>query len=143
MAGRKLIPMEIKKLKGTYRKDRDRKPPPASKGKPHPPKWLNTDAKQKFNLMVKRLDGLGMASNTYTEGIALLASRLGEVERLTEVLDQEGVILGAKEHPAVKMREKAMNHAHRLLVEFGLTASSIQKVGRPKQQKKKNVFDRF
>ena len=152
MGAPKIIPIEIKKAKGTYRKDRDTNPPPAAKGKPKAPKWLNTAAKRKFNLMVKRLDHLGIASNTYTETIALLASRLEEVERYTALLEVEGDCFECtardgtifyKPHPATNLRERAMNHSHKLLVEFGLTASSIQRIGRgKKEEKKKNPFER-
>jgi P27 family predicted phage terminase small subunit len=152
MGAPKIIPIEIKKAKGTYRKDRDRHPPPASEGKPWPPKWLNTVAKQKFHLMRKRLDHLGIASATYTETIALLASRLEEVERYTKQLEDEGDCFECtardgttfyKPHPATNLRERAMNHSHKLLVEFGLTASSIQRIGRgKKEEKKKNPFER-
>ena len=143
MPGRKIIPIELKKLRGTYRKDRDRKPPPSSKGKPTAPAWLNTAAKRKFGIVVRRLDALSMASNTYTEAISLLASRLEEVERHTALLEVEGYLLEEKPHPAVKLREMAMNHSHKLLVEFGLTAAAIQKVGaKKKEEKKKNPFER-
>ena len=84
-----------------------------------------------------------MASSTYTEAIALLASRLEEVERFTKMLDEEGALLDEKPHPAVKLREQAMNHSHKLLVEFGLTAAAIQKVGAKKKEKPvKNPFER-
>mgnify|MGYP005655107011 CR=1 FL=1 len=143
MAGRKIVPIEIKKLKGTYRKCRDRTPPPSSKGRPTAPAWLNTAAKRKFGIMVRRLDALTMASDSYTEAIALLASRLEEVERYTKMLDEEGALLDEKPHPVIKLREMAMNHSHKLLVEFGLTASAIQKVGAKKKEKPvKNPFER-
>jgi P27 family predicted phage terminase small subunit len=143
MAGRKIIPIELKKLRGTYRKDRDRKPPASSKGKPTAPAWLNTRAKRKFGIIVRRLDDLTMASSSYTECIALLASRLEETERHTATLEAEGYLLDEKIHPVAKLRELAMNHSHKLLVEFGLTASAIQRVGAVKKEaKKKNPFER-
>ena len=143
MAGRKIVPIEIKKLKGTYRKCRDRNPPPSSKGRPTAPAWLNTAAKRKFGIVVRRLDDLSMASSSYTEAIALLASRLEEVERHTRILEDEGYLLDDRPHPANKLRELAFNHAHKLLVEFGLTASAIQKVGaKMKEKPKKNPFER-
>ena len=143
MAGRKIVPIEIKKLKGTYRKCRDRNPPPSSKGRPTAPAWLNTAAKRKFGIVVRRLDDLSMASSSYTEAIALLASRLEEVERHTALLEVEGFLLDERAHPAVKLREQAMLHAHKLLVEFGLTAAAIQKVAAQKKEKQvKNPFER-
>lgn len=155
MPGRKVIPIPIKKAKGTYQKCRDRNPPPPSSKKPLPPGWLNKRAKQIFWHMCGRLGELGLASRTYTEAIALLACRMEEVERFDKMLNDAGEngyvykttnsfgddIL--KEHPAVKLREKAAKHVHALLVEFGLTAAAAQKVGTPKEKKKKNDFEGF
>jgi P27 family predicted phage terminase small subunit len=150
--GRKIIPTELKILKKTYRKDRDRNAPPPSKDNPVPPTWINQRAKIIFRLMVKRLDALGLASRTFTETIALLASRLEEVERLTRVLEEKGQTYGGinrdggeyfKCRPEVLLRERAMIHSHKLLVEFGLTPAAIQRVSTKKKEKKvKNPFER-
>ena len=155
MAGRKIIPINIKKLKGTHQPCRDREVPEPSKEKPYPPRWLNKRAKQIFHHMVKRLDELGLASRSHTEAIALLSCRMEEVERFDKMLNSDkenGYVYKTtnsygddvlKEHPAVKLREKAAKHVHSLLTEFGLTPSSAQKVGTPKKKTKKNEFEDF
>jgi len=154
-AGRKVIPIGIKKAKGTYRKTREKEVPPPSKEKPIPPTWLNKRAKQIFQHMVRRLDEIGLASRTYTEGIALLSCRMEEVERFDKMLNDSeanGYVYKStnsygddilKEHPAVKLREKAVRHVHALLVEFGLTGASAQKIGTKKKEAKTNEFDEF
>ena len=88
-AGRKIIPISIKEAKGTRRKDREKEVKPPSSKKPVPPAWLNARAKQIFHHMVKRLETIGLASATYTEAIALLASRMEEVERFDKMLNDE------------------------------------------------------
>ena len=155
MAGRKIIPINIKKAKGTHQPCRDKVVPEPSKEKPVPPKWLNGRAKQIFRHMVKRLDELGLASRSHTEAIALLACRMEEVERFDKMLNdgnENGYVYKTtnsygddilKEHPAVRLREKAARHVHSLLTEFGLTPSSAQKVGTPKKKDKKNDFEGF
>ncbi len=162
MAGRKAIPTHIKLIKGTLRKDRIKDIPPPSEKKPLPPTWLNTRAKQIFQHMVKRLDEIGLASATYTEAIALLSSRMEEVERFDKILNElsnseDGKATGGyfykttnslgssvlREHPAVRLREKAARHVHALLTEFGLTGASAQKVATKKQEKKTNEFSDF
>jgi P27 family predicted phage terminase small subunit len=150
--GRKIIPTELKILKGTYRKDRDRKSPPPAKDAPVAPSWLNRRGKLIFRLVVKRLTELGLASRSYTETIALLASRLEEMERYSRLIEEEGVSFGGvtrdgteyfKPRPEVLLRERAMLHAHKLLAEFGLTPSAIQRVAAvKKEKKKKNPFER-
>ncbi|MEN6297743.1 MAG: phage terminase small subunit P27 family [Rectinema sp.] len=156
MTGRKVVPIDVKKARGTYRKDRDKKAPKPSPKKPAAPSWLNTRAKQIFNLMVKRLSEIGQASATYTEAIALLSSRMEEVERFDKILndgEENGYVYKTtnsfgdailKEHPAVRLREKAARHVHSLLTEFGLTGASAQKVGaQPKEGDKKNEFEEY
>jgi P27 family predicted phage terminase small subunit len=154
-AGRKIIPISIKEAKGTRRKDREKEVPPPSSKKPLPPLWLNKRAKQIFHHMVKRLNDIGLASATYTEAIALLSSRMEEVERFDKMLNDEkqnGYVYKTtnsygddilKEHPAVRLREKAARHVHALLAEFGLTGASAQKVGTRKESPKKNDFEGF
>lgn len=156
MTGRKVVPINVKKARGTYRKDRDKNAPKPSVSKPSPPSWLNKRAKQIFHLMVKRLSQIGLDSSTYTEAIALLASRMEEVERFDKMLNEDkenGYVYKTtnsfgdpilKEHPAVRLREKAARHVHSLLTEFGLTGASAQKVGStPKDGDKKNEFDEY
>lgn len=152
-AGRKVVPINIKKAKGTYRPCREKEVTPPSTSKPIPPVWLNPRAKQIFRHMVKRLGVIGLASATYTEAIALLSSRMEEVERFDKMLNdgnENGYVYKTtnsygddvlKEHPAVALREKAARHVHALLVEFGLTGASAQKVGTKKETKKKNEFE--
>jgi P27 family predicted phage terminase small subunit len=112
--------------------------------------------------MVRRLDDLGMASRSHTEAIALLACRMEEVERFDKMLNNSvdektgekvnGYVYKTtnsygddilKEHPAVRLREKAARHVHSLLTEFGLTPAAAQKVGTPKKKEKKNEFEGF
>ena len=156
MAGRKAIPIQLKVLKGTHQPCRDKDVPEPSKEKPLPPVWLNGRAKIIFRHMVRRLEALGMASRSHTEAIAVLACRMEEVERFDKMLngavDKEGnpengyiykttISFGddvLKEHPAVKLREKAARHVHTLLTDFGLTPASAQKVGTPKKKTQNN-----
>jgi len=155
MQGRKAIPTQLKIAKGTHRPHRDKDVPPPSTLKPVPPTWLTQRAKMIFHHMVRRLNDLGLASRSYTETIALLACRMEEVERFDKMLndgEENGYVYKTtnsygddvlKEHPAVKLREKAASHVHKLLVEFGLTPASAQKVGTPKAKKKTNDFEGF
>lgn len=162
MQGRKAIPTQLKIVKGTHRPHRDKDVPPPSTLKPVPPSWLNQRAKMIFHHMVRRLDVLGLASRSHTEAIALLSCRMEEMERFDKMLNNavdeftgeptNGYVYKTtntngdnilKEHPAVKLREKAASHVHKLLVEFGLTPASAQKVGTPKKTKKKNDFEDF
>lgn len=154
-AGRKVVPIGIKQAKGTYRKDRDKKAAPPSEEKPVAPSWLNERAKEIFDELTKRLEEQSRASATYTESQALLASRLEEVERFDKMLNEDkdnGYLYKSvnsygddvlKEHPAVKLREKAFRHAQSLLDSFGLLPVSSGKVGGAKDNPPSNPFEQF
>jgi len=160
-AGRKVIPIEIKKAKGTHRPHRDRETYTPSSKKPSPPSWLNKRATAIFRHMAGRLGDVGLASGTHTEALALLSCRMEEVERFDKMLNestgadgkpQNGYIYTTtnsfgdpilKENPAVGLREKAARHVHSLLAEFGLTPASSQKVGTKKPANGKNEFAGF
>lgn len=119
--------------------------PKASAAKPSPPSWLNTRAKSIFKLLVKRLDGMGYASASHTEALALAAWRLGQIRDCADTLNDGGGLTyetinqrGAtvkKPRPEVAIQGEAARHAQSLLAEFGLTPSSATRVqvpGKPK-----------
>ena len=161
MVGRKVVPISIKEAKGTNRKHREKEVVPPSTEQPVPPAWLCPRAKEIFGEMTVRVGELRLASATYTEVLALLACRLEEVERFDRMLNEAADVDGnpangyvyqttnsfgdaiLKEHPAVRLREKAARHAHSLLTEFGLTPAAAQKVGTSKKTAKQNDFDGF
>ena len=160
-AGRKVIPISIKQAKGTHRPHRDRKTYTPSSRRPIPPSWLNKRASAIFRHMTRRLGEVGQASATHTEALALLSCHMEEVERFHKILNesvdaqgkpQNGYVYATansfgdpvlKEHPAVRLYEKASLRVHSLLTEFGLTPAAAQKVGTRKPAKEKNEFDDF
>jgi len=157
-AGRKVIPMNEKIAKGTFRKHREKSIPMPTDKLPNPPRWLNRRAKQIFRLEVKRIKGITIASIDHTRAISLLASRAEEVERLSKFIDENGssfmkygvnkdgeeFCIGSYPRAEAKQRSDAIRHLHTLLLEFGLTPSSLGRV-KPKgdKGKVKNEFEEF
>ncbi|WP_268888875.1 P27 family phage terminase small subunit [Marimonas lutisalis] len=79
------------------------------------------------------LDGMGLAKPVDAMALALLASRLEEVEILTAIIEDQGRTYQSdtglwKARTEVAQRSEAMRHAHALLTEFGLTAAARSKV---------------
>lgn len=161
-AGKKVLPMNEKIAKGTYRPCREKQLPATSKSTPCPPSWLNKRAKQIFRHMVKRLTVLGIATASHTEMVSVLATRIEEVQRLDKYLNEPGVgmtyekkkviyedgkarviITGIFSRPEVGIRQEAIRHVHTLLVEFGLTPSAMNRIGKPKEKGKTNEFENF
>lgn len=164
-AGRRVIPMNEKIAKGTFRPERQKKIPVPDERLPIPPSYLNKEERQVFRLFVKRISSITVASMSHTEIIAKLAQREVEIRRLSKFLNENGytyevkdvmwvgkgeerhqeiVVLGIKIRPEVKHRHDAMKHFHSLCLEFGLTASSLGRVS-PKEKNKEddNEFSDF
>ena len=139
MAGRKSIPDHIKLVKGTARKHRMNADAPAPNvGTPTPPEWLSERAIEIFYRLTAILSGMGVSSPDDEAALAILASRMEEVELCTAFIedhgrtyerrDESGALIMARARPEVGMRSEAMRHAQSLLSEFGLTPAARSKV---------------
>ena len=83
------------------------------------------------------LDGMGVASPDDQAALAMLASRLEEIETCTAVIEDNGRTYSTtatsgdrpmRARPEVAMRNESMRHAQSLLAEFGLTPATRSKV---------------
>ena len=135
---RKRKPDHLKVVQGTDRPDRmNPDAPTAAEGSPIAPDWLSERATEIFGDLVSILDDMGIASPDNAASLAMLASRLEEVEITTAIIEdlgrtyttinaQGGVMHRGR--PEVAQRSEAMRHAQSLLAEFGLTPASLSKV---------------
>ena len=137
-AGRKRTSPELKALRGTARKDREL--PAAQDAAPGGsmicPQHLGDLEQLYFGSIAALLAEQNRASQHYTEIVALLATRLAQVERYKSVLECEGDTFTTctesgtmiRKHPAVQMLDSAMRHAQSLLGELMLTPSAAQRI---------------
>ena len=148
MAGRKRIPDHLKIIAGTAQPCRmNPEAPIASADLPTAPTWLSERAAGIFAELVGILEQMGIASANDTAVLALVASRLEEVEICTAMIedggrtfvsratyDDEGRVVEQqiKGNPVVAQRSEAMRHAQSLLAEFGLTPAARSKVSATK-----------
>lgn len=140
-SGAKVIPINVKKAQGTYRKDRDitLDKPPVNPDIAVAPSWLNKRAREIFtDLVINTLHPLNLASKTYEQSIADLASAIEKVERYTKLLDGKGETYDSigstgqkviKDRPEVLKLKDANSRKLILCTEFGLTPSSFAKAG--------------
>jgi P27 family predicted phage terminase small subunit len=146
-------PTHLKAIQGTLRKDRDNPAEPkANPGVASCPDWLSARAAELFSQLTATLLGMGIASPDDQAALAMLASRLEEVELMTaaiedggrvyEQTDETGAVRMVRARPEVAMRNEAMRHAQSLLGEFGLTPAARSKVsaGKPAET---NPFKAF
>lgn len=138
----KRTPDSLKLIKGTARPDRMNPDAPApNKGITHPPEWLADRAAELFMQLSAILNGMGVASPDDVHALAMLSSRLEQVEILTVTIEDSGFTYLSegglwKARPEVAMRAEAMRHAQSLLNEFGLTPAARSKVsaGQPQEE---------
>lgn len=150
--GRKPKPDHLKILSGTAQKCRmNPDAPPANTGVASCPDWLSDRAAEIFANLSAVLLGMGIASPDDQHALAMLASRLEEVELMTAVIEDGGRVYETENatggkmvraRPEVGMRNEAMRHAQSLLAEFGLTPAARLKVsaGKPVQKNPFAVF---
>ena len=135
--GRRKIPDFIKLVNGTQKKCRiDNSAQIQDQAGMVAPSWLPEECLGYFEGLRAKVETLGLNSDTYTDGLAMAAMRIGQIEECTAEIKRLGrVIIGdtfARANPAVAQLSDAMRHYQSLLAEFGLTPSSVGKVGAKK-----------
>lgn len=148
---RRPLPDFVKKAKGTLQRCRvnDEAPEPV-RGLPEPPGWLSEDAKDKFKILLSRIEKQQYASESHTEMLALAAKKLADIEKYDKHIQEHGAVywsespMGSslKANPSVKLQNEAVKEARLLLQEFGLSPSSMSKVKVPNKPKA-GKFDKF
>lgn len=136
--GRPRKPDHLKVVAGTARPDRMNPAAPAlNQGMPTAPPWLSDRASEIFAGIAEIIDGMGIASPDHVAMLAMLASRLEEIEITTAIVEDLGRTyttvnqsggLMHRSRPEVGQRNEAMRHAQSLLAEFGLSPAALGKV---------------
>ena len=148
--GRKKLPDQLKVISGTFQKCRASKSDGQDAQPMAAPDTLSEGALKHFEILRGRIAQLGLDSSTYTEVLTLAAMRMDEIDVCNEAVKDYGALISTKTvtggellraNPAVTMRNEAMRHLQSLLAEFGLSPSSIGRVGvKKKEPEKKQGF---
>lgn len=136
-------PNKLKIMSGEKRPCRlNKNEPEVAYGFAEPPAWLSETAAQHFRRISATLDRMQIASPDDADNLAMLASRLEEIEICTAVIEDSGRTyqtttqggdLMHRARPEVAMRNEAMRHAQSLLSEFGLSPAARSKVSASSQ----------
>jgi P27 family predicted phage terminase small subunit len=141
--GRRPAPQELKKKRGTARKDRaPENPVTVTKAKPTntAPSFLKAKGKMMYERSVGHLHSMGLLSTVDDTSLELLAMAYQEWYSAELKLMKEGRIYetfaanGAKvlkPHPAAAQSSDAWRRIRMMLIEFGLTPASRSKLERP------------
>ena len=149
--GRKKLPDALKVVQGTFRKHRGKTADSQDETAMVAPESLTEAELAHFERLVAKVEKLGLNSDTYADALVLAAKRMVEVEDCDALIVTHGRVIESetdrggnpilRPNPAVTMRNEAMRHLQSLLAEFGLTPSSIGRVGgKKKEPEKKQGF---
>jgi P27 family predicted phage terminase small subunit len=144
--GRPPKPTALKRLKGTYRKDRQRGrewQPPA--GAPAMPKSLDARAREVWRECVALLLPPGILTIADGEALADYCRAVSRADAADAVVADEGLTTataeGIKVHPAVTIAQRERSAAARLRTLFGLDPSSRAKLNVPEAPKTDEAAD--
>ncbi len=127
------LPSAVKKLRGTYRKDRAPGEPATNPGAPDAPRWLNADARAEWRRITPLLLARGLLEvidRSTLVGYVTCWSDLIDAER--RLAEEGSTVIGARGqlylNPQLKRAQKARDQLLRYGLEFGLSPSSRQRV---------------
>jgi len=157
MTGRKKIPTELKKARGTLRKSRELDNPMEVEKVstlPVSPKWLSEIGKEQYDLVVNQLNNIGMLYQVdlklieaYANSMALHIEAEQELRRVGRIMvykDDEGRPKHSQIVPMQTISKQALDQAIKIASHFGLTPSSRTKITSPqKLEIKDNEFNFF
>ena len=99
MARRRLSADE-RKRRGTYRPDRDRKPPPKIGGRLYPPKWLSYNAREEWKRLVPVLTAKGETGSIDRAVVTAYCEAIATARECSELRERHGLyVVGSRGHP--------------------------------------------
>lgn len=148
-SGRRPLPDEIKKMRGTYREPTVPQPPVHFPVTPPedvvPPQWIadNPHALAEWERVVPLLNEVKVLTDPDLFALASYCSSCAVAVDAQEALNRDGLMLvddvgAAYPHPMIKVAREARQQALRYAVEFGLTPAARSRIvgQQPKEQKR-------
>ena len=140
----KRLPTEIKKQRGTLRKDRENQnEPKLSPTKPPIPTWLSEDGQKAFIELSNLLFDMSVLTQADELSLTLLCDSFSEYKKAKEVVNELGSTMEVTSRegntksvirPEVQIANQSFVRVFQLLKEFGLTPSSRAKVNAIEKQ---------
>ena len=140
-------PQALKKLQGTYRKDRDGGADDAlSKKKPTCPSWLDKEAKAEWRRVVNDLFDAGLLRNVDKTALASYCQLYSTWKEASLLVQEKGLIIKTTNgniipSPALGIANVAQRDMMKALKEFGMTPSSRARLEPDKPEEKEESLD--
>jgi P27 family predicted phage terminase small subunit len=148
--GRKRLPTNLHVLNGNPSKidikERQENEPKFESSGISCPVWLDDYAKEEWNRLSPELQNLGLLTDADLAAFAAYCQSFSDWRHAVEILKEESLIqqtaTGYKQqHPAVGIRNSAMEKMKAFLVEFGFTPASRSRVTFKEQEKPEGIGD--
>ena len=140
----KRLPTELKKQRGTLRKDRmNENEPKLPSVIPPIPTWLSEDGQKAFSELSNLLHDMSVLTQADELALTLLCDAYSEYKRAKEVVNELGATMEVTSRegnsksvirPEVQIANQSFVRVFQLLKEFGLTPSSRAKVNAVENQ---------
>ena len=154
--GRKPVPTELKKLRGTVNVTREKArkaEPKVDTKRPRRPTWLDKRAKAEWKRLCDILEGMAILSTAYAPALEAICDAYSKWRQSEEMVAKMGhAIVTRNSKGEVEVRRNPFTvemHKHkdayvRLLSEFGLTPSTKTRVSTEKDNEgSATAFERF
>lgn len=130
--GRKPLPVETHKRRGSYRADRHQSHE-APAGDMEAPAWTPPGAAEVLPDVLAKVEQAGLSSPVYTLAAVLLADAVADFAHYCALADEQPRINTSasghpQQHPATTLKNQSRKAALDLLREFGMTPSAIRSV---------------
>lgn len=142
-------PSKLKKLEGTFRKDRaagGTEMVPAA-GVPVRPSWLDPEAKKEWARIVPQLAQLGVLTDIDGSMLADYCAAHSLAVKAAKQYQREGLVIktpfGPQRHPMIKVAQEARSQARLLAGEFGLSPSARSRVKIPEKPPATDTTEAF
>ena len=145
MKGRKRKTTAALRLAGSERL-KFRVDEPQFQGTPRRPDWLSKYAAEVWDRVVPDLIEQGVTKRVDQDALCAYCEAAADLRRATETLEAEGMTIQGRgstlKHPAIAIRNEAMQLLARYAAEFGMTGASRSKVKaeKPKDDAGKGRF---
>lgn len=146
------LPENVKQLKGTYRKDREKKNEPLSRGIPKMPKELLTKGGQKYwPLIIKRLARVGTLTEIDDLSVMITAESFARFMAASHFLEENGDTyqftnkdgeVSFRARPEIKIANDSLDRVIAMFKQYGLTHVSRNNIMPLPDNKRKNKWGR-
>lgn len=140
--GRKSVPKALLEQRGSRWAASRPGEPDARPGLPSKPAWLGSVASEKWDEILPALEEMGVMAAVYGDFLAMYCQAHQDLHDAQEIINREGMTCqsekgGAYMHPAVAIKQNAIERIAKFGREFGMSASSIRDVTKTTRGDKK------